>query len=475
MALEWQGPVMKQIACLALLLGFLMCRQAHALITGGEGNDPLRDPGWPAGAAEIFNHKGRIAYWVGPPFGGGQWHSECKGDAGTITEVLKQFAKIDGKKQVIVHDGIGYSFWLDPNQTNRGNKNTKIDWVFTVWEPEVWKKLKQLPQDLLPFTASDQEPMSQIDIYAAGIRWQEVSVPEGLLVVDNRMSARGFQLSDGRVIEGRITDDAMKPLRGRICIQEIVPKREGGYDYRDLKTIETDDVGHWCVKNFGEKWCRLIAECDGYASRVIGHVRYDRQPGWESMNTILAPRGAIVGVVVNESGQPIEGAQVIIRDLTSADGHRYETLGDAIQQSDADGKFLIENLPHGRARLSGACEDYFSNGLGQAVNIPSEPVTLVMRKAAQLHITVEFNADRGSREYIAELTPEGGNRVGAWGGSAQVGRDNTVEFKGVPPGKYELCVHPNPSSDKDRKATQLVELRGGEVTTVVVKQNGGSD
>ena len=29
--------------------------RAFALITGGEGNKPLRDPGWPNGAAAIFN------------------------------------------------------------------------------------------------------------------------------------------------------------------------------------------------------------------------------------------------------------------------------------------------------------------------------------------------------------------------------------------------------------------------------------
>ena len=41
--------------------------EAFALITGGEGNTPITDPGWPRGAAAIFNHPGRIAWWEGPP------------------------------------------------------------------------------------------------------------------------------------------------------------------------------------------------------------------------------------------------------------------------------------------------------------------------------------------------------------------------------------------------------------------------
>jgi hypothetical protein len=51
-------------------------REAFALIEGGEGNTPIADPGWPKFAAAIFNTKSRIAWWEGPPFGGGQWHAE---------------------------------------------------------------------------------------------------------------------------------------------------------------------------------------------------------------------------------------------------------------------------------------------------------------------------------------------------------------------------------------------------------------
>src|SRR5436190_14952580 len=84
--------------------------EAFALITGGEGNKPITDPGWPKGAAAIFNHPGRVAWWEGPPFGGGQWHAECRGDAKALTAVLAEFAKLDVMvKRVVVHDGTGHS------------------------------------------------------------------------------------------------------------------------------------------------------------------------------------------------------------------------------------------------------------------------------------------------------------------------------------------------------------------------------
>ena len=60
------------------------------------------------GAAAIFNTESRIAYWVGPPFGGGQWHAECRGDAKALNAALADFARLDVKsKQVVVRSGYG--------------------------------------------------------------------------------------------------------------------------------------------------------------------------------------------------------------------------------------------------------------------------------------------------------------------------------------------------------------------------------
>ena len=98
---------------LAVAIAAVPFRQAVALITGGEGNRPIADPGWPKGAAAIFNNPARIAWWEGPPFGGGQWHAECRGDAKALSAVLADFARLDVKtKRVFVHDGVGASFWL---------------------------------------------------------------------------------------------------------------------------------------------------------------------------------------------------------------------------------------------------------------------------------------------------------------------------------------------------------------------------
>lgn len=441
------------------------------LIEGGEGNMPISDPGWPKGAAEIFNHTGRIAWWVGPPFGGGEWHSECKGDSAALNEVLRQFVKVAGtKKRLVVLDGLGYSFWLDPNGSKRGDRNTKIDWSFSIWEPERWKMQKGLPPGISAIPHDQTEPIATVTVYTAALRWSEVQIPEGIEVVDNRLEAHGFKLSDGRVIEGHVNAHPVKPLKARIRVEELVPRKTGGYDYQTLTTIETDAKGHWAIRNFGEKWCRLVVECEGYATRIAGHVRYDRQPGWEYMGTVLFPQGSIEGRVVDDKGQPLADVSVVIRDLVASDGGRYEVIEEVFQKSDSNGLFNFKDVPHGEARLTGHRTDFFFPGLGQPVSIPGQTVELRMLKAAKIVVKVEFSRDRGKLEYIANLTPDGGEKIGSWSGGAKVDSENTVKFDGIPPGKYRLSVHPNPSSEADRKQDQAIELKGGDAMTVVVKQ-----
>lgn len=443
---------------------------AFALIEGGEGNTPLNDPGWPKGAAAIFNHPGRIAWWEGPPFGGGEWHSECKGDAAALNELLTLFAKIEGpKKRVVVLDGIGYSFWLDPNGTKRGDRKTKIDWSFTIWQADRWKMQQDLPPGMSAVPKDQTQPLTTITVHTASLKWSEVKVPEGIEVVDNRMEAHGFKLTDGRVIEGKVTDLAGGPLQAKVRFEELVQKKSGGYDYPVVNSIETDTEGHWSIKNFGEKWCRIVVEREGHASRIAGHVRYDRQPGWEFMATTLAPLGSLRGRVVDEQGKPLADVAVAMRDLVSADGRPYEVIEEVFQKTTAEGGFHFKNIPEGKARLTGHREDYFFPGLGQPVTIPDQSLELRMQQAASISVQVEFSRDRQKRQYIANLTPEGGEKVGSWSGSAVVNDKNRVAFTGMPPGRYLLKVHPNPSSEAERMQEQLIELKGGEEATVMVK------
>src|SRR5207253_2308670 len=194
----------------ALAIIAVRSQPALALIFGGVGNKPINDPGWPAGAAVIFNSASRIAFWVGPPFGGGQWHAECRGDAKALTAVLADFAKLEvASKRIVLHDGVGNSFWLNINNELAKRDAAKMDWSFMVWQPANWQRLRKLPADLNP-TDPDKPasgPPSQIDVYTGGnIKWADVTVPKELKIVDQRLEAHGLTVADGVVLEGKVTD-----------------------------------------------------------------------------------------------------------------------------------------------------------------------------------------------------------------------------------------------------------------------------
>src|SRR3954453_21104985 len=174
------GDIMTRIKTGLLIAVFTALRSPGALafIMGGEGNKPINDPGWPAGAAALFNHPGRVAWWEGPPFGGGQWDAECRGDTGALGAVLAGFSGMDVKvKRVVLHDGTGHSFWLAPNGEKEKLESAKVDWVFMVWQPANWERLRRLPADLNPTEPADTSPPAQIDVYTAGIDWGDVTVP----------------------------------------------------------------------------------------------------------------------------------------------------------------------------------------------------------------------------------------------------------------------------------------------------------
>ena len=228
-----------------LVFVFYSClaADAYALITGGVGNAAIRDPGWQAGVEAIFNNESRIAWWEGPPFGGGQYHGEFRGDTKTFNAVLRNFANVKAEtKRLIVNDGKGKSFWLDPNRRrDAGDQDTQMDWQVVVWIPRSWQQLSKLPADMNPTNKADKTPPAEIHLFVGGnVNWKDVVVPGGIQVIDNRMEAHGYTTDDGMVLEGVTTAiETGTALRSKIQLQEIKPKPTGGYDYITATEIES--------------------------------------------------------------------------------------------------------------------------------------------------------------------------------------------------------------------------------------------
>ena len=475
MATKSVSPIFLHVV-VSLLTTLLFAPSVFALITGGEGNQPIRDPGWPDGAAEIFNHEARVAYWEGPPFGGGQYHAECRGDAEAFNEVLAKFAKLEVKnKRLIVNDGIGRSFWLNPNRDAAKKKNAQIDWQLMVWVAANWERLSNMPPDLNPTDRKNNDsPPAEITLYTGGnISWDDVVVPDGIEVVDNRMEAHGYTASDGAVLEGTIADLATgDTIAGHVVLQEIKPKETGGYDYNTIKEVTANKEGKWVIKKTPAGWFQIVAAAEGFVPRIVGHIKVDEQPSWQAYHGQLAKPATVSGQVTTADETPLAGVNVRLSNLSAGDNARYKTPHDLKATTDADGKFEIANAPEGTATIHVHKEGYVRPGLGPGIEVPTSNVQLQMTQSAELKVVVMFQTTELPNAYIVNIEPEGGSKVGSWGGSANIDDQNQVVFKHIPPGKYTLVGHPNPHSAEEKSVPITIELTGGaqELVTLKAKQ-----
>ncbi len=451
---------------------------AFALITGGEGNTPITDPGWPKGAAAVFNSPNRIAWWEGPPFGGGQYHAECRGNTAAFQKALEDFATIKSeKKRLIIHDGEGASFWLNTNSDPEKKAAAVIDWAFVIWVPENFQRLQEMPARFRQNgKKGDTGPVPQLDVYVGGrIIWADVEVPKGIEVDDQRLEAHGFKVSDGTVAEGTVVSAMdQKPIAASVRLERIEPQPIGGYHYEPVETKTADEKGHWVFRKIPAGWFRLVVEAEGYAPRVAGHLRPDGEPHWQAYDTSLARSGSVAGRVVDAEGQPLEEVTVRISDFAvkGAEGAEESYSGfdaETELKTDADGRFRTDRVPQGNASVWVYKKGYCRPGLGLKIGIPSDDVNLTMIRSSLIKVTVDFGGVKGPPGYLVEITPEGGNKVGSWGGSGNINELSQIEFKEVPPGKYHLKGRPNPGSEREESATVTVDLKGGETVEVKIE------
>jgi hypothetical protein len=462
-----------RIGLAVAVIAFLPCIAYAFLITGGEGNEPVRDPGWPGGAAMVFNQPTRIAYWEGPPFGGGQWTGEYRGNAGDLNIALPFFDKMDAKvKRIVVHDGVGRSLWLNPNRELTKVGIAQMDWSFMVWQPANWKKLRKMPAGLRPADMGDDKtgPPTQLDVYTGGnLHWEDVVVPKGIEVIDERLTAHGFTLKDGTVLEGTITDlETKKPIAAQVELQLVEPQKKGGYRYTALGQAAADSKGHWFTKHTPVSWQRMVVKADGYVPRVIGYFQFSGEPGWHRFDGALTRPAPVSGRVTDDAEKPLADAIVRLVDVASH-GEEYTTPDDFEMKTGADGQFHFDGVPTGSARIWVRKDGYSQRELGPTIRPPAKDVVLKISRAAQVHVTVEFAGGKRPAEYIVDIEPEGGNKVGSWGGGSQIDAENKCKFENVPPGRYVLRGHPNPTTDVQITAPIKIELKGGATEEIKIQ------
>lgn len=439
---------------IALLLLFVMAPAAQALITFSLGNDPVQDGGWPDGSLEVANLESRVVTWEGP-LGDAAARFAYRGDAAAFQRALDLFARIEAPKRVlVVHEGPGTLYFLknekDPKSDGR------YDWSFVVVNP---KEHARMYKDASPWLKARRgegvdpnvPPPPTMEVYVggapagAGIDWSAVTVPEGITVIDERASANGYPAGTGSVVRGRVTDLAGgKPLAGaRVLVAKYDRKREA---FDELVSGTADADGRFELTGIRPGEHSIHASAPGYATRAVGYATFGKDTFKEYPSVKLAKAVTLTGTVTNAGdGKPIKDIEVRADTFWSADDGGYPLPAHPKATTDASGHFMLEGLPRGKCELSAHADGLHQVDPLQVYAVPSQRVALKMAATGIVRGKVtQAGGAPTDGPYIAELTPEGGHRVGSYGGSMEVKADGTFEFNHVPPGKYTVTARPNP-------------------------------
>ena len=183
-----------KINCLALVAGLLMVVRTNALIVSGTGS-PTETNGWPEGAAAVSDLKSFVGWWEGPPFGGGEWHVQFRGDAEALNQALTNFAAIKSPTlDLVVHDGPKHDQFLELDKQSQPNTNSRVDWELVIWVPESWnQRYNSTNEASQRFYANDPNlhkpvPAPELDIYIGGgnVDLEKIRIPSNLHVRDER-------------------------------------------------------------------------------------------------------------------------------------------------------------------------------------------------------------------------------------------------------------------------------------------------
>jgi len=416
---------------------------SYALIQTGKGNKPVTDPGWPAGAVGVANLPARIGWWEGPPFGGGEWHFEFKGDTAAFQEALDAFAKIaEPSLELFIHDGTQPSFVLDPNHTN---KTDGVDWTFVVWDTNRWETLYGKGKPILfsdDPNAGKSRPAPRLDVYPAPgsrIAFDKVQVPATVSVHDERAVTAGVDTSAGTVLWAAITDSHTKrPLPGARFV--VTARGTNGQYSSPLTNAAADAQGIARLERLPAGVFQLSATAEGYAETAVAYGDYPERV-FKKFNAALARAGALSGRVTDPTGAPVPNLRVIAANTLLASNTPYRSLNKAETVSDNAGRFTLANLPVGLAQVWIQNTAWFQTNSFDYHAVPGSDVAIVVSPTGSLLIQVRDATGRGTDEWQrrplqVSVESSKGSVRGSWGGSANLRPDGTYLFTGVHPGAY---------------------------------------
>ena len=239
-----------------------------------------------------------------------------------------------------------------------------------------------------------------------------------------------FELERGHTVTGRVYDDSGRPLpEARV---ELVRQSDARLLVpRSSATADADGVYELTGVPAGEH--SLASQHEGFVRQVRDLTVVE---GENRLDFRLRPGLAVSGRVVDETGAPVDGAEVALVGHGSMPG-----LGRGTETSDEAGAFRIEGVEPGSYRL-------MAQKSGFAATTAEEPVEVTAAPVTGLEVRLERGAVVRGRLLGAELTELAGAQVmaGRFGQRtsmpvmAGVDYEGRFRLEGVTEGEWTLMA-----------------------------------
>jgi 5-hydroxyisourate hydrolase-like protein (transthyretin family) len=456
------------IVLIIFCLIFLFPKLGMSLILVG-GDEPIEDRDWPTGSVQMANLPTRVSWWAGPPFGTGSMYEfqyRCHSTS-QFNEALRIFTAVRANKlELVIHNGPEYNSWNSKSNSEQSKEEKRVDWTFTVWNPESWDRLYNSPRS---FFFSDhpnfKKPVAvpRVDVYIGGgpIVWKDVKIPKNLAVIDKRPGSVSPKFAGKGLVHGKVFDMATgKPIAGA---QITLAKRE---DYRKRKEVmhgKTNEQGFCQIPKISLGYYEVRVRAEGYVPRKQADYN-NKRPEYHQFNLGLARPSYVKGIVTDQAGNPIEGVNISATNIVGPDGFGYQCVGDRDAITDKQGCFEIRSLPKGMMSIGYQGKLLHpKNSTFERYSIPSDKIKLTMTGTGTIRgKVVDKDGKRPLGEIHLNIDPPGEEWLGKWGSSGRLSEDGTFDISGIPPGEYIISTRPNPSRGYYKPNTIKITVEAGK-------------
>lgn len=377
--------------------------------------------------------------------------------------------------------------------TDRGNGVFSVGpSQYTTYFPDTTNRDEATRLALRP---GDERSDVDFHVIASGMSPLQSGLP--VRILPNVQSVRAGGTA---VISGSITSVRGQPLRARVVLYGSDPRV-----FTDRATMANDD-GRYEFAGLPAGTYNVAAARPGFSMAPDILARFFGMPGVtatvdadderDHVDIELQPWGAISGRILDEAGEPVQGAYVGLMTVRYERGRRrLVTAGTPQRYTDDRGQFRIYSVPPGQYVLAASVNDTLAfdlagygptyypgtgaagearfTAIGAGAEVTGLEFGLVAAATATISGRLVDAAGKPTTGGRFNLIPRSSlsSRI-----DARIGNDGTFTFRNVPPGQYVIQA----DRGKRNAATEgefgafPVTVGGGDVSGLVLRTSTGS-